>query len=835
MGQELAVFRYLVCLLWVSGSAVSTAHAERIGAFEPRLEAEPGQFLGSWQTKRDYTKFPVSRAIALPDLAEAELETRLYPAKPGAPVRIGMARNLPEEYRGDLAKTAQWTDLPEAGQVTSFIVRSPDAEALRLRMQASLPDGARIRFFEGSNPDRRYPILKASDFISERGPIDLEAAEFSSRTRWSPSVSGESVGIEIEIPPSADVANVSFRIVRVSHIWRSPLDASSSRLLRKSNAACSPVEVACKSLPSCTSRAVAGIEFTQEDGQTYVCTGTAVNSFRSEFENSDNPFLLTADHCVSSDSAADSVVSYWHHEHEACGGTSLHPDFTKLQGGADLMTSDPDSDGSLLRLRDGLPNSACLAGWDANGGWRNGTEVSSLHHPGGEVKEWAGGSIERTGVRQVDNSAVDTIDVVWTEGSTRPGSSGSGLFTSNSDGEDALIGLLSAGPADDCTRDSYGRLDRFFGTHAGVHLVPTNPPLVDDHGGTADDATGVLIGSETRGEIDDGSDADVFRLVITEPGTLTVYSTGTLDTVGRLKRENGSTVDFDDDGGFEGNFKIEVEVTAGTYYVKVTGYNHTQKGTYRLHVEFLAAAGAKKVLVPLFLSASARETEKHQGFVRVFNRSGRAGEVRVTATDDGGQNAATITLSIEPNQTRPFNSQDLEQGNPEKGLSSGIGAGMGDWRLEFESDLEIEVAAYVRTEDGFLTSMHDQVIVEERTGAHHVPAFNPASNTRQRSMLRLINPNPDSAVDIKITGYDDDGEMGQSAVELRLPAGTARTFDSVQLENGDENLAGRLGDGKGKWRLFIEAEGKIYVVNLLDSATGNLTNLSLPGGDNYSQ
>ena len=43
------------------------------------------------------------------------------------------------------------------------------------------------------------------------------------------------------------------------------------------------------------------------------------------------------------------------------------------------------------------------------------------------------------------------------------------------------------------------------------------------------------------------------------------------------------------------------------------------------------------------------------------------------------------------------------------------------------------------------------------------------------------------------------------------------------------DLTGRLGDGQGKWRLWVEAEGDIVVLNLLDSVSGHLANLSSPG------
>ncbi len=835
---SLRIQRVVLCALFGLGFMSGAANADRVGAADPRSAAEPAPPPSVWQTRRDYSRFPVSHGIALPPVAEANAAARLEPARPGAPFQIGFSRELPEAQRGDLAGSARWATLPGGGQVASFSVSSPEADSVRLAIQAELPDGARMRFFEVGRADARYPGLKWSDFIrKDSSQVDV-SANSRPRTRWSPSIRGDAAGLEIEIPPGADPGKVSLRIVGVSHIHRSlPQLSPRGGLVRKNAASCDPVEAVCKSLPNCPSSAVAVLAFTLRGGDTFVCTGTAVNSTRPADVNSDAPFVLTANHCIESQSVADTIETTWHYEYSTCGSTTLRQDSETLSGGADLLANDPDSDGALLRLRlpGGLPNGVCLAGWDATGGWADGTGVHSVHRPAGSVKEWAGGRIEKTGLSKVDEVAVGAIEVTWAEGSTRGGSSGAGLFTAGSGGDDVLIGLLAGGPEDDCTKDSYGRLDLFFANHAGMHLVPTDPPPADDHGDSVEDATGVLVDSVTAGSIDDGADADVFRVDIVESGTLTAYTTGSLDTFGRLKREDGSTVDYDDDGGHGYNFRIEAEVEAGTYFVKVTGFNHAEVGAYRLHVDFVSADGLNTVLVPLFLSASALETDGRQGFVRVFNRSGRSGEVRITATDDSGEQAGPVTLSIGEAETRPFNSQDLEQGNAEKGLSGGIGTGMGDWRLEFDSELDIEVAAYVRTNDRFLTSMHDLVVVEDRTGAHHVPVFNPASNTNQRSMLRLINPDRNQSLNVTITGYDDDGEEGQASIELTLLPGAVRTLDADQLENGDPNLTGGLGDGQGKWRLFIEADGEMHVVNLLDSVSGDLTNLSLPGGDNYSQ
>ena len=83
-----------------------------------------------------------------------------------------------------------------------------------------------------------------------------------------------------------------------------------------------------------------------------------------------------------------------------------------------------------------------------------------------------------------------------------------------------------------------------------------------------------------------------------------------------------------------------------------------------------------------------------------------------------------------------FNSEDLETGNLDKGLSGGVGAGVGDWRLRVSSRLSLEVLVYIRTEDGFLTSMHD--VVPETAAGHRVAIFNPGRNINQVSRLRVL-------------------------------------------------------------------------------------------------
>ena len=222
-------------------------------------------------------------------------------------------------------------------------------------------------------------------------------------------------------------------------------------------------------------------------------------------------------------------------------------------------------------------------------------------------------------------------------------------------------------------------------------------------------------------------------------------------------------------------------------------------------------------VVPLFPAAS--DSLGREGFVRVINHSAAAGEVSIEAFDDTDREFPISTLTLAANQTKHFNSTDLEMGSDAKGLTGGTGAGQGDWRLVLSSELDIDVLAYIRTDDGFLTAMHDTVRRED--DRHRVPMFNPASNTRQVSTLRIVNAG-DATADATIWGIDDLGERS-GTVSVAVAAGTSRTLTAQELE---DDADGGLGDGTGKWQLMVESARPITVMSLLSSPTGHLTNLS---------
>ena len=235
--------------------------------------------------------------------------------------------------------------------------------------------------------------------------------------------------------------------------------------------------------------------------------------------------------------------------------------------------------------------------------------------------------------------------------------------------------------------------------------------------------------------------------------------------------------------------------------------------------------------VPLLLSNwVTTQGNTMQGFVRIINESNESGSVRVIAYDDMGwrYDYDPIEIRLGARQVFQFNADDLEDGNPNKGIE-GIGGHptSSGWRLDLETDLAVRVLAFIRHGDGFLTAMHD-VLPRDADGRLVAHTFNPGSNRNQVSTLNFVNTRAYDEI-VSIEGVDDQGVVA-GPVTLLLPPGRSG-IGAARLENGvfgDGDDA--LGDGAGKWRLFITARDSVVGMSRLYSVnTGHLTNISTAG------
>ena len=881
---------------------------------------------------------PTALRIALPPASAASQRSSKGARRDPPPFRIGFHRVMPNEFQEDLSPLLRWVSRDDGSIASSVIVTSAGAFAMRAGIHAELPAGGELHFFGGAETKQQaeqgrtapaLPVITQADFHLEGGKPEI---------LWSPVVEGDSIGVEITLPSREALTDFSFAIEKVSHIY-APM--GSLRYAPEAMACPNHVDVQCRAgnFPSNWEDAVARIIFETDDGNTGACSGTLLND--NDAESGFIPYFLTANHCVSTLAAARSVEATWFYQQTDCDGDTIDPRSMTTYGGADLLATSAAQDSTLLRLRGDVPGGLHYSGWSADR-VTHPAAVYGIHHPGSDVKKYSRGST--TGVEDVrvcrdPASDVDctttenSILVAWAEGTTEPGSSGSGLF----DGAH-LIGVLSGGEAAcDGGTDAYGPFRDFYpkvrrwldpehvlplvtaasdsGPQGFVRIInhsnragTVHIDAIDDTGRRFGPVTLSLKAKEAvhfdaraleqgnapevqiegvgdgkghwRLVLDSALDIEPLAYIRTPDGFLTsIHEVVAEEAAGsvryrvpffnpahnrnqqsrlRLINPNERAVEvtiagLDDQGSSGPEGKVHLTLPAGT--ARMLSARQLEQGDFGLAGRLGDGTGRWQLLVsaehPLRAMSLLRSPTEHlanlsrgnssgeetlplvtpasnsnqQGFVRLINRTDLTGTVDIHAIDDAGERFGPVTLWLEAKDTVHFDSRDLELGNEAKGLSGGVGDGEGDWRLELDSEeLDLEALAYISTPDGFVTSMHEVVVESDR--CHHVPLFNPGSNERQRSRLRLINSDEAPAT-VTITGFDDEGNSAPGGeVRLVLPAGRARTLSARELESGGRGLRGRLGDGTGRWRLLIRASHSIRVMSLLASPAGHLSNLS---------
>ncbi len=219
---------------------------------------------------------------------------------------------------------------------------------------------------------------------------------------------------------------------------------------------------------------------------------------------------------------------------------------------------------------------------------------------------------------------------------------------------------------------------------------------------------------------------------------------------------------------------------------------------------------------------------RKQTFLRISNLTGTENQVEIYAVDDAGtaSGQGPISLTLGGNESLQITAQDLEFGNERKGLTATLCNGKGKWRLTFRSSGALSGNSLIRTPDGFVTEVGEPV---SATPAQNfvVPFFNPASNSRKQSFLRLSNQASDTS-SVSVEGIDDSGNT-YGPVTFDIPGSASLQINASDLESGNsaKGLSGQLGDGSGKWRLRVSASTPIEAYSLIRTPDGFITNLSV--------
>lgn len=185
----------------------------------------------------------------------------------------------------------------------------------------------------------------------------------------------------------------------------------------------------------------------QDSRYSYFCTGSLINNVRED----ETPYFLSANHCISNEGQASSLITYFNFENSTC--TSNDASHSHTLAGASFKSGNSGSDFSLLLLNEypGINYHPFFAGWDANG--KNPNSGVCIHHPDGTPKCIA---IDIDTIISYSSSAqwTDEIgyvtlttlpDTHWlvkfNQGNTESGSSGCPLFDENKH----IVGQLHGG------------------------------------------------------------------------------------------------------------------------------------------------------------------------------------------------------------------------------------------------------------------------------------------------------------------------------------------------------------------------------------------------------
>ena len=492
------------------------------------------------------------------------------PKDPFGPRRVGSV--FPSNAIGQIA---QWERLADGSHVTHIRITSVGAQGIRtkLRLPAGITSGE-IRVV--AKPGNVAETVSLS--VAQQGEI------------WTPYTEGETQIVEIRT--GQNVAGIPIDVTDIGH-FETPIPFSTIDLPATSAATgagaagrCSP-DVVCTSNNSVLDvaiderrKSVAMMNFAS-GGSLYLCTGTLLNS------PSQQNFFLTANHCISTQAEASSLSTVWFRQAATCGIIASTGLQVAVSGGAQLVFTNQFVDATLLRLNNPPPSGAVYSAWNASPLAPN-TPIVSISHPSGDYMKFATGRVSSTiqnrpdGLYRSSRFEQEMYAVLFDRGITEGGSSGSGLFVLANGSlqlRGTLFGDTTTNDADglSCSNTTenalFGRFD---------YLYPQIAPLLNGQNYPPDDfpnqpsGTGpeLAIGATLSGQLSYVGDIDVFRIPVTQSGTLFVKSSGGYDLIGNLMDANGTTLQTNDDN-FSGNneFGVAWQVSPGNYYLAVAAWD----------------------------------------------------------------------------------------------------------------------------------------------------------------------------------------------------------------------------------------------------------------------
>jgi len=247
--------------------------------------------------------------------------------------------------------------------IWSGSVRVEGAHRLRLHLQnVNVPMGTIFWSYGRGQTPRAF----GTELIDENGEL------------YAPTAAGDIAYLEVEIPAGA--SNASFVVRDVLEMLPVEDSVTHARMPQTDDTPSCLIDGMCPNSGNLDviaqyRKAVAHLQYVK-NGSGFVCSGGLVNDSDT---SSVIPYLLTANHCFSSQASATTLESYFDYTTASCGAALPNINTFVPVNGATLLATSATTDFTLVRLNS-IPSGRVLLGWTTTPP-AQGTLIHRLSHP----------------------------------------------------------------------------------------------------------------------------------------------------------------------------------------------------------------------------------------------------------------------------------------------------------------------------------------------------------------------------------------------------------------------------------------------------------------------
>lgn len=416
------------------------------------------------------------RATASVGITDQELTDLIRDASTNeSPMRVGVVKSLTPEitfapanvsHRAVASRRINAGPTKGSESVWAATITSPGAVAIRVRLEnVRIPNRAELYFL--------------NDAGEAYGPY-TGTGRNQTGAFWSDPVMGDSGTVLLR---GADLAHASLRITKVAHVaidFAGPASDGGIASFCTYNASCIENN-SCIDEPAVNDAEWAVAKMRWIDGAyIYICSGGLIADTDPDTQI---PYFLTANHCISSDTTASNLVAYFQFT-LPCGSTACTGSFNAAPSprtvGATVVATGMWGDFTLLQLSQTPPAGSIYLGWNSTPiAYTDGADLHRVSHPMGAPQAYSHHQVDAfTGTcgGWPRGAWIYSQDIL---GATEGGSSGSPVVNAAGEVVGQLSGCCGYHCDNPCAPSGNYTVDGAFAYYFNLVEPYLSPPVID--------------------------------------------------------------------------------------------------------------------------------------------------------------------------------------------------------------------------------------------------------------------------------------------------------------------------------------------------------------------